>query len=177
MPAAQGHSKPVDWWAFGVLLFEMVVGYPPFYDADVTATYKKILAGRVGFPGHVSIACRDLIRRLLKARRAAASAGRVVWGPHMHACPVRGALGPLCARAAGGRGPATGLHGRRRGGRARARLVPGHRLGRRGGIPAAPAHSVRLAWGVRGTTAECHAKSAAPCTSRRTGQELWMPAS
>jgi len=82
----------VDWWAFGVLLFEMVVGYPPFYDADVTATYKKILAGRVGFPGHVSIACRDLIRRLLKARHAAGSpCDCVIWAPRVHACPGRGA--------------------------------------------------------------------------------------
>jgi len=171
LPAAQGHSKPVDWWAFGVLLFEMVVGYPPFYDADVTATYKKILAGRVGFPGHVSIACRDLIRRLLKARRAAASAGRVVWGPHMHACPVRGALGPPCARAAGGREPAAGLHGRR-----------AHVWFQGTAWDAAAAYRlpppIRCAWhGECGAPLpRCHAKSAAPCTSRRTGQELWMPA-
>ena len=65
----QGHGKPVDWWAFGVLLFEMVAGYPPFYDEDITATYKKILAGRMAFPAHVSVTCRDLIRRLLKACR------------------------------------------------------------------------------------------------------------
>ena len=57
----------MDWWAFGVLLFEMVAGYPPFYDEEITATYKKILAGRMAFPAHVSVTCRDLIRRLLKA--------------------------------------------------------------------------------------------------------------
>ena len=33
----------MDWWAFGVLLYEMIAGYPPFYDEDVTNTYKKIL--------------------------------------------------------------------------------------------------------------------------------------
>ena len=62
----QGHGKPVDWWAFGVFIYEMVAGFPPFYDEDITNTYKKILAGRFAFPPHFSNDCRDLIRRLLQ---------------------------------------------------------------------------------------------------------------
>jgi serum/glucocorticoid-regulated kinase 2 len=27
----RGHSFPVDWWALGVLTYEMIVGFPPFY--------------------------------------------------------------------------------------------------------------------------------------------------
>ena len=56
----------VDWWAFGVLLYEMMAGFPPFYDEEVTNTYKKILNGRLSFPGQFSVPARDLIRKLLQ---------------------------------------------------------------------------------------------------------------
>lgn len=62
----QGHGKAVDWWAFGIYNFEMIAGYPPFYDEDITNTYKKILSGRFNFPPHFSVDSRDLIRRLLQ---------------------------------------------------------------------------------------------------------------
>ena len=55
----------MDWWAYGVLLYELMAGYPPFFDSDVTNTYKKILGGRFTFPPHFSISSRDLIRKLL----------------------------------------------------------------------------------------------------------------
>ena len=28
---SKGHGKAVDWWALGILIFEMLAGYPPFY--------------------------------------------------------------------------------------------------------------------------------------------------
>ena len=34
-----GHSNPVDWWSFGVLIFEMLYGYPPFYNKDHSKMY------------------------------------------------------------------------------------------------------------------------------------------
>ena len=29
---SKGHSKEVDWWALGILMHEMLAGYPPYYD-------------------------------------------------------------------------------------------------------------------------------------------------
>ena len=29
-----GYGKSVDWWALGILIFEMLSGYPPFYDSQ-----------------------------------------------------------------------------------------------------------------------------------------------
>ena len=30
----KGHGKPVDWWTVGILIYEMIVGNPPFVDED-----------------------------------------------------------------------------------------------------------------------------------------------
>ena len=30
----RGYNSAVDWWAFGTLIYEMIVGRPPFYDAN-----------------------------------------------------------------------------------------------------------------------------------------------
>ena len=43
---SKGHNKSVDWWALGILIFEMMAGYPPFYDENPFGIYQKILAGR-----------------------------------------------------------------------------------------------------------------------------------
>jgi serine/threonine protein kinase len=29
-----GYGSEVDWWAFGVLMYEMIIGYPPFYSEE-----------------------------------------------------------------------------------------------------------------------------------------------
>uniref|UniRef100_A0A7S4L655 cAMP-dependent protein kinase n=1 Tax=Paramoeba aestuarina TaxID=180227 RepID=A0A7S4L655_9EUKA len=69
---SKGHGKAVDWWALGILIFEMLAGQPPFYDENPFALYEKILAGQVQFPSHFDSHVKDLVRKLLtfdKTRR------------------------------------------------------------------------------------------------------------
>ncbi|KAI8973883.1 kinase-like domain-containing protein [Pilobolus umbonatus] len=62
---SKGYGKAVDWWSLGVLVFEMLAGYPPFYDDDHLKLYEKILAGRFKFPPYFVPHSKDLLKRLL----------------------------------------------------------------------------------------------------------------
>ena len=61
----KGHGVEVDWWALGCLMYELLAGYPPFYDDNPFGIYEKILLQRIKFPAHFSNSSRDLIKKLL----------------------------------------------------------------------------------------------------------------
>jgi len=68
MVKSLGHGKEVDWWALGVILHEMLAGYPPFYHADSFAIYKLILQEKItaeGLPNHFETFAKDLIKKLM----------------------------------------------------------------------------------------------------------------
>lgn len=44
---SQGYNKAVDWWALGVLIYEMAAGYPPFFADQPIQIYEKIVSGKV----------------------------------------------------------------------------------------------------------------------------------
>eukprot|EP00913_Durusdinium_trenchii_P014226 g13350.t2 len=61
----KGHGKPVDWWTLGILIYEMIVGYPPFVDEDPMGIYQKILAGKITFPKIFHKEAKSLVKKLL----------------------------------------------------------------------------------------------------------------
>ncbi|XP_007480678.1 cAMP-dependent protein kinase catalytic subunit beta isoform X1 [Monodelphis domestica] len=63
---SKGYNKAVDWWALGVLIYEMTAGYPPFFADQPIQIYEKIISGKVRFPSHFSSELKDLLRNLLQ---------------------------------------------------------------------------------------------------------------
>ncbi|KAK3045085.1 hypothetical protein LTS18_014614, partial [Coniosporium uncinatum] len=59
-----GHGCAVDWWAFGILVYEFVVGQPPFWDQNPMKIYEQIVEGNVRYPSAMSPDARDLIGKL-----------------------------------------------------------------------------------------------------------------
>ncbi|KAJ2717315.1 Serine/threonine-protein kinase [Coemansia spiralis] len=62
----RGYTKTVDWWTFGVLLYEMMTGLPPFYDENVNEMYRRILEDELVFPDDMGNRAKSLLRGLLQ---------------------------------------------------------------------------------------------------------------
>ncbi|CAF1448283.1 unnamed protein product [Rotaria magnacalcarata] len=63
---SRGYNKGVDYWALGVLMYEMSAGYPPFFADQPIQIYEKIVSGRVRFPNHFTVDLKDLLKNLLQ---------------------------------------------------------------------------------------------------------------
>ncbi|KAI8846478.1 kinase-like domain-containing protein [Chytridium lagenaria] len=59
------YTKAVDWWSFGVLVFELVSGKTPFGDDTSEKIYDNITAGRIKWHPTIKGSCKDVIKRLL----------------------------------------------------------------------------------------------------------------
>jgi len=62
---SKGYAHAVDWWALGVLIFEMRCGQAPFYDHSQMEMYRKIVDGSVVYPVHFKPDERDIIGSFL----------------------------------------------------------------------------------------------------------------
>lgn len=65
----KGYGMECDWWSLGAIMYEMLVGYPPFYSEEPMSTCRKIVNWRnhLKFPeeAKLSVEAKDLIRKLL----------------------------------------------------------------------------------------------------------------
>ncbi|KAK3822518.1 MAG: kinase-like domain-containing protein [Linnemannia elongata] len=62
---SKGYGKAADWWSFGIFIFEMLAGYPPFYDDDLFKMCQKIVDGEMRYPKYFDGLAKDLLKRLL----------------------------------------------------------------------------------------------------------------
>lgn len=63
---SKGYGKSVDWWSFGVLIYEMNAGYAPFYSSEPMQIYDKIVKGQFRCPNHFKDELRDLLKNILQ---------------------------------------------------------------------------------------------------------------
>ena len=63
---SKGHNKAVDWWALGILIYEMLAGYPPFWDENTNVIYEKIVEGEIAWHTQVEGLAKDMISKLLE---------------------------------------------------------------------------------------------------------------
>jgi serine/threonine protein kinase len=76
MVSQSGHDKGVDWWALGVLIYEMLIGVTPFFNKNKNMLLNKIKNAKVVFPDRkkykidYSDLIMDLIVKLLDKDRS-----------------------------------------------------------------------------------------------------------
>jgi len=63
---SKGHNKGVDYWALGVLIFELTAGFCPFVGEDNMQIYRLIVENKIEFPTHTTPLLRDIVRDFTK---------------------------------------------------------------------------------------------------------------
>ncbi|XP_054717175.1 protein kinase C, brain isozyme-like [Uloborus diversus] len=62
----QPYGKSVDWWAYGVLLYEMLVGQPPFDGEDEEELFANITEHNINYPKSLSKESKEILKGLLQ---------------------------------------------------------------------------------------------------------------
>ena len=68
-----GHDFMIDWWSFGILIYELSYGFSPFRGSRRDVTFENVIKKPLQFPhvdpqDDISDECKDLLRQLLKKR-------------------------------------------------------------------------------------------------------------
>merc|ERR1719233_1983366 len=86
----KGYEESVDWWSLGVILYECLVGYPPFYADEPLQTCRKIVNYkknlRIPTEANLSPAARDIINRLICSKKSRIGYAGIVRHPFFRAC-------------------------------------------------------------------------------------------
>ena len=61
----QPYGASVDWWAYGVLLYEMLVGQPPFDGEDEEELFSAITDQTVSYPKSISKEAKDICKGVI----------------------------------------------------------------------------------------------------------------
>ena len=64
--AGKGYNREVDWWALGVLIYEMIVGVPPFTNEDNIKTYSQIIQNNLEIPSSFSQNLSNVVTSFLQ---------------------------------------------------------------------------------------------------------------
>ncbi|TVK90570.1 Protein kinase C delta type [Bagarius yarrelli] len=62
----QQYTFSVDWWSFGVLVYEMLIGQSPFHGSDEDELFESIRMDTPHFPRWITVETRDMLERLFE---------------------------------------------------------------------------------------------------------------
>jgi len=86
----RGYAEGVDWWSLGVILYECLVGYPPFYADQPVQTCRKIVNYRktFGIPAEANLSAeaKDIIRKLICNPKSRLKYSGIVQHPFFKEC-------------------------------------------------------------------------------------------
>ena len=66
----KGCNRPADWWALGILVYEMIYGIPPFYSTNIDKMYRRTILKKLKFKKYVTCSdeCKDFMHQILQKK-------------------------------------------------------------------------------------------------------------